>query len=186
MPANCREISARPAAQLADALRSESAVQARDQLTRHQVELLGPHGGGTGDGEDPRALGGWGRRGRYRWTRGVLPNLLHPRERARRREGAGEPVERAGESSRGGSAHAASASCKIAPGDIRRRATEASVAPGTWPRSVVAMMLCPPERNSLARSSRRSLSSSLMTSSSSISGVRWRSLASTARSANSN
>ena len=38
-------------------------------------------------------------------------------------------------------AHAAIASCMTAPGEIRRRATARSPAPGTWPRSVVAITL---------------------------------------------
>src|SRR5271165_7057386 len=57
-------------------------------------------------------------------TIGHEVELLRPRERRGRREPARERSERDRQRTRGGPAHAAIASWRIAPGEIRRRATD--------------------------------------------------------------
>src|SRR5271166_3914118 len=173
------------AAQLANRVIPQGGVYGGDQTIGHEVELLRPDGRLAADREDAVALGGGAGGGGDRGPRDALPGLLDPRERRGRREPARERSERDRQRTRGGPAHAAIASWRIAPGEIRRRATDGPLAPGTCARSVAAMTLWPPAARSSASSRRRSASSSLMTSSSNISGVRPRSLASTSRSASS-
>src|SRR5271165_4132080 len=174
-----------PAAKLTDQLLAEGGVEAWDQLACHEVELLRPHGRLAGDRQHPSALAGGAGGGGDGRARGGLPRLLDAGEGRRRGEARGELLEGGGERAGGGAAHAAIASWRIAPGEMRRRVTAASQAPGTWERSVVAITLCPPLASSRVSSSRRSPSSSLMTSSRSISGVWVRSRASTWRSPSS-
>src|ERR1035441_7720713 len=173
------------ATQLADELPAESLVDAGDELPGHQVELLGPHGRLACHREHAVALGRGPGGGGYGGAGHAPPDLLDTSEGGRRRDRRGQVPERRRERSRGGSAQAAIASWRIVPGEMRRRVTWASPAVGTWPRSVVAITLCPAAESSPTSNSRRSPSSSLITSSRSISGVRPRSRASTERSARS-
>src|SRR6202043_3164760 len=96
--------------------------------------------------------GGGGDRGADR----ALPDRLYVRERGGGSEGGGEAFDGERQWPRCAPAHRATsrASAKIAPSPTRSRVTDASPAPGTCARSVVAITLWPSPARSPANSSR--------------------------------
>src|SRR6476646_1239960 len=164
----------------------QKTVQALDQVGGHKVELLGPDGRRAGHDEHPLALARGLRLGGDDGPHGLLPDPLYLGQRSLWREPVGERRDRLPDRPWLVTPHAASAgvrSCATAPGATRRRTTPAAPAPGTCARSVVVITLCPAAPIRSTRRSRRSASSSLMTSSRSRTGGAPRSSSSAARSA---
>ena len=164
----------------------DRGVQLLDQQGRHQVELLRPHRRRAGDRHDPAALGS-----------PASPRARSPRRRPRAtraaRRRAASPARATPAAARARSRAGAGARRLMPPPPRedrrRRRPTAASrpacSPPGTCSRSVVVMTLWPRPRSSPTSRARRSRSSSLITSSSSITGVASRVAAIASRSASS-
>ena len=148
--------SARAAAQLAHVPGARRALRRGTISIGQQVELGGPHGGLAGDRRAPRRArprGGPRRRSRGRRRR-ARPPAPAPASvagaRARR-----ELLERPRRSPVG-----RACSCRErllqdrARGDRHARDGSPPPAPGTWPRSVVAITLCPPLEPARGRAAR--------------------------------
>ena len=143
------------APQRADRGLPQGGVETLHENALHQLELLGPDGRLAAHGQHALVLGGRVGGGGDRAARGCRPRLLDAGQQGGRRELRRPAAGSAEEIGRGASRLTRRcASCMTAPGEIRRRATEASPAPGTWPRSVVAITLWPPERSSRREQSR--------------------------------
>src|ERR1700722_15004107 len=150
--------SAHAATEPADHLAAQLGVQPCHELLGHEVQLLGPDGGLASDREDAVTLGRWRGRSRDHSPDGRRPSLLYATERARGRELPREGLQRVADRPWRHPAHAASASLSTTPGETASLVTPDALAPGTWSRSVVAMMLCPAADSSAESSSRRSAS----------------------------
>src|SRR5579859_5204975 len=161
----------RDAAQSHDLTPAQKRVEALDDHRPHQLEFLGPNGRRACHREHAGAFRGWRGIGGYRLPHGLPPTSLYGGQHRVGRELISHAVKRQAERPRTPAPRRhAGASASTTPSATARRTTSPSCAPDTCSRSVVVMSACPPSLNSSTNASRRTWSSSLMTSSSSITG----------------
>src|SRR5512139_319706 len=143
---------------------------AQDPLTQ-QVELLCPGCRATGDLDDAVALRDRGGLARDRLPHRSGPGALHCRQQRRRLGPLQRDADGSREWTRDSPAGHAALSADAATGEPPLTSMRRALDEGTWPASVAAITVCPSPSSRETSSSRCAGSSSLITSSSSISGA---------------